>query len=413
MKISKDNLPPVILIGGGPIALSVARALGKNNITCYAIDEYDSIVQHSRYCRGIKHLQNEERDIWLEWLIEQGYKLTQKVVLIPCCDYGLKIILENRKELEKSYILPEGNDEVTLAMLDKHKTYQLAKSLNIPIPEVWNIENIYDLEKIADEIKFPCALKPRISHEFSFRFHGRKMFEVKNKSELFQFYQLTQQYNLKMLLTEIIPLGSNGYNGYYTYLDQNYNPLFHFTKLRLRQYPNLYGLGTYNVTTWDPEVIKLGLEFLQGIKLKGIATLEFMRDARDGKLKLLECNPRFTGTTELVHKSGLNWALFVYNRLVGLPTPSMDYYKRGVYIIKPSADYLAFRELKRNGKLSLFEWIKSLLHIQHFYIWSWSDPKPFFVNSYCFWKRRLLKLFKTLKFRRVQNLQFVKDKHIL
>ncbi|RCK77764.1 MAG: ATP-grasp enzyme-like protein [Ignavibacteriae bacterium] len=396
MKIRKDKLHPVILLGGGPIALSVARALGKNNISCYVIDEDDSIVHHSRFCIGIKHLQDEEKVTWLEWLIEQGPKLPQKFVLMPCCDYGLKIVIENRKALEEFYILPEGNDEITLKMLDKYETYKLAKSLDIPIPEVWNVENISDLEKIADVIQYPCALKPRISHEFSYRFHGTKMFKVKNEAELYKYYHITQQYNLKMLITELIPLGSEGYDGYYTHIDENGNPLFHFTKLRLRQQPNLYGLGTYNVTNWNPEVIKLGLKFLQGIKLRGIGTLEFMRDARDGKLKLLECNPRFTGTTELLHKSGLNWALFVYNRLVGLTTPKMDYYKRGVYIIKPLPDYLAFRELKKNNKLSFIGWIKSLMHTPHFYIWSWSDPKPFIVNTYCFWKRQLLKLFRII-----------------
>lgn len=393
MKVLDKNKfkPPVIIIGGRLIALSIVRALAKNRIRCYVIDENDSIVHYSRYCIGIKNQQKQDSDKWLEWLLENGKNLHESPVIIAACDYGLKLVIENRKILEKHFILQEGNDEVTLAMLDKFKTYELAKNLNIPCPRTININNIEELKLISENIEYPCLLKPRVSHKFSYRFQGKKLFEVKNKKELFEYYGLTQKYNLMMTVTELIPLGSKGYDGYYTYLDENGNPMFHFTKIRLRQRPNLSGLGTYNVTNWNQEVMELGLKFLKGIGLRGIGTLEFIRDARDGKLKLLECNPRFTGTTELVHKSGLNWALFVYNRLTGLPLPPMNYYKKNVYIIKPLEDYLAFKELHKNKKISFWQWIRSILHLQHFFIFKFSDPKPFLVNCYFFWKRQLKK----------------------
>lgn len=408
-----EKLPHVILLGGKLIALSVVRALGKNNIKCYVIDDPKSIAHYSRYSIGIRHLNINNETYVLEWLINQGKNATQKFILISCCDEALKIVTENRKILEEYYILQEGNDEITLAMLDKLKTYQLAKSLNIPVPNVWSIDSIADLDTILDKICFPCALKPRVSHEFTNIFEGIKLFKVNNKDELYSYYQKTQKYNLKMLVTELIPLGGNGYDGYYTHIDQDGNPLFHFTKLRIRQQPNLYGLGTYNVTTWNPEVIELGLKFLKGIGLRGIGTLEFIRDERDGQLKLLECNPRFTGTTELLHKAGLNWALFVYNRLAGLPTPPMNYYKKGIYIIKFLPDILAYRELKKNKKLTFFKWIKSLAHFQHFYIFDWQDLKPFFVTIFFFWKRQFLKLTKLINLNPVNNTVITKHKKAL
>lgn len=396
-----DKQPPVIILGGGQIALSVVRALGKNKIPCFVIDDIESIANYSRYNKKIKRLQDKSSVNWLDYLLDHGKKADQKFVIISCCDEGLKLVAENRSELEKYYILQESNDEVTLAMLDKYKTYQLAEALNIPAPKVWNIESIRDLDTIIDSINFPCALKPRVSHEFTNIFHGIKLIKVNNKNELYTYYQQTQKYDLKMLVTELIPLGANGYDGYYTHLDENGNPLFHFTKLRIRQQPNLYGLGTYNVTNWNPEAMELGLKFLKGIGLRGIGTLEFIRDARDGQLKLLECNPRFTGTTELLHKAGLNWVLFVYNRLVGLPTPPMDYYKKGVYIIKLLPDFLAYQELKKNKKITFFKWIKSLLHIQHFYIFDWRDPIPFFVRIIIFWKQHIIELYNKLNFKKI------------
>ena len=44
---------------------------------------------------------------------------------------------------------------------------------------------------------------------------------------------------------------------------------------------------------------------------------------RDGQLKLIECNHRFTAAIELVRASGLDLALFTYNRLLGRPPPEI------------------------------------------------------------------------------------------
>lgn len=43
----------------------------------------------------------------------------------------------------------------------------------------------------------------------------------------------------------------------------------------------------------------------------------FKRDGRDGRFKLIECNPRFTAANELVRQAGTDLARLAYRRALG------------------------------------------------------------------------------------------------
>ena len=99
----------------------------------------------------------------------------------------------------------------------------------------------------------------------------------------------------------------------------------HFTKRKPRQYPIYSGNGTYqSIGDWNPQVAELGSKFLKEAGYYGLGAVEFKLDLRDNKLKLMECNPRLTNSTELIVRSGFDIALFVYNRLVGRELPPYD-----------------------------------------------------------------------------------------
>jgi predicted ATP-grasp superfamily ATP-dependent carboligase len=54
-----------------------------------------------------------------------------------------------------------------------------------------------------------------------------------------------------------------------------------------------FGMRAYHVTDRNEEVAGVGLQLCTGVGIPGIANPEFKRDARDGLLKLIECNHRF------------------------------------------------------------------------------------------------------------------------
>lgn len=369
-------LPPVILLGGTANALSVAWTLRRRGIAVYALAPSTAPIRYSRYSRWISVRENgDPQGAWMEWLLGGGGAALEGAVLLPCGDDGVELTARNRTRLAARFRLIEGNDEILLAMLDKASTYALAARVGVPAPAACPARTLPEALAAAERVGYPCALKPRYSHRLQ-RFFKAKLFVVTSREHLCSVFEQVQAHGLDMLVTEIIPGGDDRFCSYYTYLDDRLKPLFHFTKRKLRQYPNGFGTGTYHISDWNPEVARLGLRFFQGVGLSGFGNVEFKRDPRDNELKLIECNPRFTLLHEMVQICGIDLSLLVYNRLTDRPLPTVGEYRRGVRFLVLREDFYAFREARGRGELSWTRWLRSLLHWQHFLYFRWSDPWP-------------------------------------
>ncbi len=403
------SLPPAILLGGAANALSVARSLGRRGVPVVALNDEASHVRYSRFGRFVAVPPGADmQQAWLEWLHGHGRREYRGGVLLPCCDEALELLAHHRKELEADFVLAEANDEAVLAMLDKAKTQALSAQAGVPAPRVWQVKDRDELRKILPEVPYPCALKPCHSHLFSRHFPTRKLFVAEKEAQLLEQFEAAARFNLEMLVTEIVTGGDDRYWGYFTYLDEAGRPLLQFIKHKLRQHPVGFGVGTFHISRWEPEVAELGLAFAQRAGLRGMVYVEFKRDARDGALKLIECNPRFTGANELLARCGIDYSLLVYNRLTGRPLPPTDSFRQGVRLLRPAQDFLAFLEYRRRGEITTLSWLRTLLHPYCTPFFSWTDPWPSVVQTarqvrYQLTKRVLAPLWRAI-FRRGDTL---------
>jgi D-aspartate ligase len=372
--------PPAVILGGSANAVSVARSLARAGVTVHAVGSRMSAVRVSRACSSFADLGTDGniQGRWLEWLERSG---PRGAVILPCEDDGLELIARNRPRLlELGYLPVEADDRVVLAMLDKVQTYELARAAGVPAPEIIMLRDPADADSV-ERMGLPCCLKPVHSHRFQRRASGfGKVVMVSDRAELEAALARFRELELEMLVTEVIPGGDDQYCSYYTYVDDRGEPLFHFTKSKIRQFPIHFGLVTYQVTDWNPRVAELGLQFFRSVGLRGIGNVEFKRDPRDGEYKLIECNHRFTAANELVRKAGIDISLVAYSRLVGLPLPDVSTYRKGMRMWHPVEDVRALRQYRRSGELAIGQWAASLLHPQRFPVFSWRDPLPTLAN---------------------------------
>ncbi len=374
--MTSDGNPPVVTFGGQGIAFPVVRSLDRAGVRAYAVGgspEYNPIA-YSRHCAGYTDLGSKEGvvDRWLDWLAGSA---PPGAVLMPCNDDALDLIVRHRATLEGlGYVPVEADDEVLAAMLDKERTYELARAAGVPTPRTWTIASGSELDASIEEIGYPCALKPLHTHLFARVFGvGQKLLVANDRRELEEGLSRMDALGLQMAVTEIIRGPESELLSYCGYLDERGEPLTHFTFHKLRQYPPHFGLGCYVVSDWNQEVIDAGLRFLRGVGLRGLFHVEFKRDPRDGELKLLECNHRFTIEAMF---APVDLALLTYNRLLGRPLPSARPYKSGIHLWDPVHDVLAFRVYRRRGELTLGRWLGSLLRPQRFHAFRWDDPLP-------------------------------------
>jgi D-aspartate ligase len=369
--------PPAILLGGDFTALSVARSLAAAGVRVHALGGPTEPVRHSRFCAefvdGAENLQ--------ERALEYLESAPSGAVVLPCSDDGLELVARHRTSLLELGLVPiEADSELLLALLDKERTHGLAAKAGIAVPETVSIRDEDELRAVAGEIGYPCALKPASSHDFT-RHFPVKGFVAENQAELEEAFRRTRELGIKMMVTEMIPGPDDAYPSCFSYLDEQNEPLFILTKRKFRQYPIRFGSSCYHVTDWDPEAAELGVRFLRSVGMRGLAHVEFKRDTRDGRLKLIECNPRLTGTAGLFRAAGADLPLFIYNRLVGRPDPPMADYRKGMGMWWPLNDFRAFRAYRSRGELSFGHWAGSLLRRQHFPLASRRDPMPTIAAS--------------------------------
>jgi predicted ATP-grasp superfamily ATP-dependent carboligase len=367
---------PVVLVGGAANALSAARTLWRIGVPVDALLDgvADATVRTSRACRRAFDPPHGGPivDLWLEYLLDR----CKSAVVLPCSDHGLELVARHRADLIAAGHRPvEAADDVVLALLDKDRTYELARTIGVPAPRTTTLFQSADLETL-DDFLFPCAVKPVHSHVYSHRFRPRaKGALVRDRDEVAEITRPALDEGIAMLVTEVVE-GTDECSSYYTYVTPEGVPLTHFTKVKLRQYPTRFGLGTYHMTKWDDEVARLGLRFFRGIGLHGIGNVEFKRDVRDGVLKIIEANPRITNANELVRAAGIDLVRLAYARAVGSPLPAVDSFRDHVGLWFPLDDLRALRDYRADGELTTVAWLRTLLHPQVHSELDWADPMP-------------------------------------
>jgi predicted ATP-grasp superfamily ATP-dependent carboligase len=400
MRPLDPRLPPAILLGGGANALSAARNLRRRGVRVLAPGGR-AVLRTSRCCEWVRIPDGPDMPRrWRDWLTGPEGRRYRGAVLFPCDDNGLEFVVRHRADVAGDFLVYEADDAVLAAMLDKAETYRLAKAAGVPAPEVWVTRTRAELGAALDAVRYPCGLKPRVSHAFV-KFTDEKMLVARNAAELQAAFRRVEPFKVPMLVTELIPGGDAGYCSYYSYLDERGEPLFHFTKRKLRQFPTGFGTGTFHVTDWNVEVAALGQEFFQAIGLRGLACVEFKRDPRDGQLKLIEVNHRLTEPNALLTAAGLDLPALVYNRLTRRPLPPLDAYRTGVCLVKPWEDLRASWSLVRRGELTWAAWWRTRAAPTCYLYFTWWDPMPFLAQCRRYWARRLRKLLRPRRAPRV------------
>lgn len=377
--VALGALPPAIILGGyAGSAISVARSLGRSGVRVYLLARADSPEKYSRYIR-IVPLPDEDppTEVWARYLLGPASEPLRGTVLLACSDAGIEVLLRHREELARKFVLDISNQEAQRCALNKLSTYRRAAEAGIATPRFWEADSIEAVLARRDEYVYPMMVKPLYSHQFTAVF-GKKYLPARDFDELVRAFREVNGHGLEALLLERIPGPDDAACSYYTYLDESGTPLFDFTKRVIRRYPENEGLACYHITDWIPEARDLGHRLFTHLGLLGVGQVELKRDHRDGKLKVIEINARFTAANGLLAASGYDLGLFVYNRLVGRPQAPLQgkEYKQGLRLWYPQNDTKAFLELRAKGRLSLVRWISGLLHPQVLPYLRWYDPAP-------------------------------------
>ena len=201
------------------------------------------------------------------------------------------------------------------------------------------VDSVEDLERGAEEIGFPCIFKPVESLAFKTRFR-RHVLEIGSADELREVYAKVDDCGT-LMLQDIVPGGDEELYTLGSYLDAQSRPLAQFTGHKLRQHPPRFGHVSMAVSKWVPELAEAGLRLLHELGYHGVSQVEFKRDPRDGRYRLMEVNARHWMWHSLGTACGVNLSLAAYRDAIGEPYMSRPPGRR------PQVGRLAHRRARR------------------------------------------------------------------
>lgn len=301
--------------------LAVVRSLGRRGIGVTAGDDHPYALSFaSKYCVGRLLYPNPRQSpgrfvsFMLSHLRKNAYDC-----FLPLSDTVVKQVAAHRQLFSQLTNIVLEDDSSLETGFDKWKTMELARTLNIPHPRTFFVTDLNEINHLKDQIPFPAVIKPRFGS-------GAKgvRFVYKPEDLLPQYQRVHRHFNFP-LVQEAIPPTSPKF-GVQCLSNRNGQIRAAVVQRFCRQYPFTGGPGSCFETVDRPDILSLGTGLMEKLGWQGVAQIEIMEDKRDGLLKLMEINPRFWDSLQMVIQAGVDFPYLLYRIAVeGDVEPNMRY----------------------------------------------------------------------------------------
>jgi D-aspartate ligase len=356
--------------------LAVVRSLGRHGIPVWVLKHGDQLLAtKSRYNRRTLSWPSEDEEEKVRFLVDLADREDiHDWVLFPTGDEGAALVARHHETLGKFYQLTTPPwDELKWAY-DKRLSYRLADRVGVDHP--WTMYPTSREEVTASQCPYPVILKPAYRSRFN-RFTASKAWRVENREQLLARYDEAKTLvdPGTLMIQELIPGGGESQFSY-TALCKDGRPIASLTAKRARQIPMDFGrASTFVETVDDPKPSAAAVRLIEAMRYTGIVEVEFKRDLRDGKLKLLDINPRVWGWHSLCGPAGVDYPYLLWLLTVGEPIPQTKA-AAGVRWVRMSTDApTAIREVI-HGRMSLREYLRSIRPPLASAIYASDDPMP-------------------------------------
>lgn len=365
-----------LVMGADYRALGVVRSLGRRGIPVWLLRQGGHLVASvSRYVR---------RNV--PWPTADDFTLIQKLLglgagndldgwlLFPTDDHAVGLISRHHELLSQEYTVTVPPWASLRFAGDKRVLHETAGKLGIHQP--WTVCPRNRGEIASLQCPFPVILKPAT------RFRPNtlatpKAWRVENCASLKERYDeascLVGPDNL--IIQEILPGGGETQFSYAA-LCQDGAILASVAARENRQFPMDFGqFSTFVETVDQPELAEASKRLIAAAGFNGLIELEFKKDPRDARFKILDINPRVWGWHTLAKRAGVDFPYLLWRLLNGQPVPPSRG-RAGERWIHWTGDVAAALQQIRAGRLSVRDYLRSLKGPMESALFAWDDPAP-------------------------------------
>jgi predicted ATP-grasp superfamily ATP-dependent carboligase len=288
-------------------------------------------------------------------------------VLIPILDVTAELVSQHKSELERFVRIPLVDYPIFMRARDKSQTMKIAQAHGIPVPKTYFPEET-DIEKIAGMVDYPLLIKPNIS------VGARGIVKVKDTQELKALYPLVVARYGPCTVQEFIPQTDLQYKAQF-FLDRQGEAKAWVVYSKIRHFPLEGGVSTLNCTVAREDIASLGMQLLRAMNWYSYADIDLITDPRDGQIKIMEVNPRITGSVKICFEAGVDFAKMLVALAMGWKVELVEGYRVGLYLRHPGLDLIWFCKAKNRFKADP-NWFRLVGRNLRYDVWSLADPGP-------------------------------------
>jgi len=384
--------PEAIVFGLFETGLGVIRSLGRAGINVIGIDYKRDVAWYSRFVKPFEcpHPLTKERD-FIDWIKEKFFDSRYKRPIFLTSDPFILVFAKYSDLMSKYFLLNIPDNETLIRISNKYQQFLLAQKAEINVPKTWLIRNKKDFDGIADEIDYPVFLKGCDVNSWRKSISSTiKGYKLNNDTDLKEVVLPIIEKEVPIILQEIIKGPDSNHFKYCCYISKSGKTLAEFTLQKIRQNPIRFGIGSVVKSVFYPDLIDRGRKLMKAINYSGVGSVEFKLDEIDGKLKLIEINPRYWQQNLLTYYCGLNFAYINYLDLVERDVDVKRSYRCDVLWVNMFSDFSSFLSYYRLKELSLLKWLKTLKGPKVYSTFDILDPLP--ILSEINWGLRLFKI---------------------
>jgi D-aspartate ligase len=373
--------PCCVVAGAYQTGVVLMRALHRRGVKVYGVDHRPEMPGFRTRYADVQLCPNpdEKPEEWVGFMQELALQIGGKPALISSADQYVSAMAEHGGELEASFLFCRSSMATQALLATKERQYAVAAEHGLPVPRTRFIESVQDAEEFAEEARFPCLLKPLHFREWrrdpAHPLFDQKVVIAKTPEELRRWYISASSMSSQMMAQEIIEGPDTAKLVYLSCYGQSGERIGAAMVSQVRTTPIHFGSASVVEPVVDEETDRLCNRFLSSLGFWGLCEIELKRDTRDGQVKMIEANPRFSVTADAAYYAGVELGWLHYLDLIGQkvePVPAAARNFRHIVLIR---DFDTIRSYRREGLLTWRGLIRSYRPPVYFFDFDLFDPR--------------------------------------
>jgi D-aspartate ligase len=375
-----DTSTPAVVLKLDPNAfhhggLGVIRSLGRWGVPVHAVHEDAfSPAAASRYVRerwrwtpGL-----EPADRIIEGLRQLADRIGRSAVLIPTDDAGAILLAEHGDQLRRWFLFPAPDKNLPRRLAGKQTLVELCRDSDVPCPRTVAPTSPGSALAFVQEVGLPVFAKVATPWNPPPGPRPLSTTRLSTRDDVEAFFRT---FTTGVLLQEPVPGGTDWF--YHGYWDRSATCRLGFTGVKERSYPPHAGLTTLGSAEENARLRRDVERLLGRLHYRGIVDVDLRWDARSGRYRLLDLNPRVGAQFRLFEDAdGLDVVRAAYLDLTGQPIGDEAPMLARRFVVE-NYDPLAAIGYFRRGELSLGTWLRSLRGVDEAAWFARDDLAPF------------------------------------